>query len=145
LSNFSNNNNLSSIKNKYDKSNINYKFIEFTNDSNELYNGIDLAITRGGASTLSELSFLNIPFISIPLPSARDNHQFYNSEFYYKKNCCWLIKQKEFEFNKFSKMIFEIFNDYKNYNEKLKNLEEITKKNTWNNINNKIIEIIDEN
>ena len=141
----SNINNLSSIKNKYDKSNINYKFIEFTNDSHELYNGIDLAITRGGASTLSELSFLNIPFISIPLPSARDNHQFYNSEFYYKKNCCWLIKQKEFEFKKFSKMIFEIFNDYKNYNEKFKNLEEITKKNTWNNINNKIIEIIDEN
>ena len=141
----SNINNLSSIKNKYDKSNINYKFIEFTNDSHELYNGIDLAITRGGASTLSELSFLNIPFISIPLPSARDNHQFYNSEFYYKKNCCWLIKQKEFEFKKFSKMIFEIFNDYKNYNEKSKNLEEITKKNTWNNINNKIIEIIDEN
>ncbi len=141
----SNINNLSSIKNKYDKSNINYKFIEFTNDSHELYNGIDLAITRGGASTLSELSFLNIPFISIPLPSARDNHQFYNSEFYYKKNCCWLIKQKEFEFKKFSKMIIEIFNDYKNYNKKLKNLEEITKKNTWNNINNKIIEIIDEN
>ena len=109
------------------------------------YNGIDIAITRGGASTLSELSFLNIPFISIPLPSARDNHQFYNSEFYYKKNCCWLIKQKEFEFKKFSKMIFEIFNDYKNYNEKFNNLEEITKKNTWNNINNKIIEIIDEN
>ena len=42
-------------------------------------------------------------------------------------------------------MIFEIFNDYKNYNEKFKNLQEITKKNTWNNINNKIIEIIDEN
>ena len=72
----SNINNLSSIKNKYDKSNIKYKFIEFTNDSHELYNGIDLAITRGGASTLSELSFLNIPFITIPLPSARDNHQF---------------------------------------------------------------------
>ena len=42
-------------------------------------------------------------------------------------------------------MIFEIFNDYKDYNEKFKNLAEITKKNTWNIINNKIIEIIDEN
>ena len=42
-------------------------------------------------------------------------------------------------------MIFEIFNDYQNYNEKLKNLKEITKKNNWNDINNKIIEIIDEN
>ncbi len=141
----SNKDNLSSIKNKYEKSNIKYKLIEFTNDSHELYNGIDLAITRGGASTLSELSFLNIPFVSIPLPSAKDNHQFYNSEFYYKKNCCWLINQKEFEFKNSTKMIFEIFNDYQNYTEKFKNLEEITKKNTWNNINNNIIEIIDEN
>ena len=141
----SNKNNLSSIKNKYDKSNISYKFIEFTNDSNELYNGIDLAITRGGASTLSELSHLNIPFISIPLPSAKDNHQFFNSEYYYKKNCCWLINQNKFEIDKFSKMIFEIFENYQNYCEKIKNLEKITKKNTWNNINNKIIEIIDEN
>ena len=39
----------------------------------------------------------------------------------------------------------EIFNNYQNYNEKIKNLEKIAKKNTWNNINNKIIEIIDEN
>ncbi len=141
----SNKNNLSSIKNKYDKSNINYKFIEFTNDSDELYNGIDLAITRGGASTLSELSYLNIPFISIPLPSAKDDHQFYNSEYYYKKKCCWLINQNKFEIDKFSKMIFEIFENYQNYYEKIKNLKKITKKNTWNNINNKIIEIIDEN
>ena len=42
-------------------------------------------------------------------------------------------------------MIFEIFNNSQNYNKKIKNLEKITKKNTWNNINNKIIEIIDEN
>ena len=138
-------NNLPSIKNKYDKSDVKYKFIEFTNNSYELYNGINFAITRGGASTLSELSFLNIPFISIPLPSAKDNHQFYNSEYYYKKNCCWLFNQNNFETDKFIKIIFEIFNNYQNYNEKIKNLQKITEKNNWNNVNNKIIEIINEN
>ena len=136
---------MASIKNKYDESGVIYKFIEFTNDSNELYKGVNLAITRGGASTLSELSFLNIPFISIPLPSAKDNHQFYNSEYYYKKNCCWLIRQNKFEIDKDSTMIFEILNNYQNYNDKIKNLEKMNKKNTWNYINNKIIEIIDEN
>ncbi len=141
----SNKNNLPSIKNKYDKLNISHKLIEFTNNSYDLYNGIDLAITRGGASTLCELSFLNIPFVSIPLPSAKDNHQFYNSEYYYKKNCCWLINQSKIENDKFIKMIFEIFNNFQNYDEKIKNLEKITKKYTWNSINNKIIEIIDEN
>ncbi len=141
----SNKSNLKPMKNKYDKSNISYKFIEFTNNSYELYTDIDLAITRGGAGTLSELSFLNIPFISIPLPSAKDNHQFYNSEYYYKKNCCWLIDQSKIESDKFIKMIFEIFNNYQNYDEKIKNLEEINKLSTWSNINKKIIEIIDEN
>ena len=36
---------------------------------------IDLCITRGGASTLAELSVLNIPFIVVPLPTSKDNHQ----------------------------------------------------------------------
>ena len=31
----------------------------------------NLAITRAGASTLSELTFLNIPFLAIPLPSSQ--------------------------------------------------------------------------
>ena len=141
----SNENNLFLIKEKYNKSSINCKFIKFTDNSKEIYKGVDLAITRGGASTLSELSFLNIPFISIPLPSAKDNHQFFNSEYYYKKNCCWLINQDEFKIEKFSKMIFDIFNNYQNYSEKITNLGKITKKNNWNNINNKIIEIINEN
>jgi len=141
----SNKNNLASIREKYDGCNISFKFIEFTNDVYELYNDIDLAITRGGASTLNELSFLNIPFISIPLPSAKDNHQFFNSEYYFKKNCCWVINQNQFELDKSSKIIFDIFDNYQNYSEKIKNLEKITKNNTWNNINKKIIEIIDEN
>ena len=46
------------------------------------------------ASTLSELSFFNIPFIAVPFPHAKDNHQFFNAEFYEKKQCCWIIKQK---------------------------------------------------
>ena len=141
----SNKNNLPSIKEKYNSFNISYKFIEFTNDVYELYNNIDLAITRGGANTLSELSLLNIPFISIPLPSAKDNHQFFNSEYYFKKNCCWIINQNQFDLDKSSKIIFDIFDNYQNYSEKIKNLAKITKNNTWNNINNKIIEILDEN
>ena len=79
---------MSSIKNKYDKSNINYKFIEFTNDSDEIYNGVDLAITRGGASTLSELSFLNIPFVSIPFHQQKMNINSITQNIIIKNCCC---------------------------------------------------------
>ena len=50
-----------------------------------------------GATTLSELSILHKPFIAIPLPSSKDNHQFENANFYLSKNCCWLIEQSVFE------------------------------------------------
>ena len=41
-----------------------------------------LVITRSGASVLGELINLKIPFISIPLPTSADNHQYKNAEFY---------------------------------------------------------------
>lgn len=141
----SKNENIYFIKKKYDKENIKHKFFKFTNDINEIYADIDLAITRGGANTLSELSFLRIPYISIPLPSARDNHQYHNSNYYYKKNCCWLIDQNKFQINDVFNLVFKIFNNDNEYKEKLNNLEIISKKNTWNNINNNIMEIINEN
>ena len=61
---------------------------------NELINKIiksDLC-NRAGASTLAELSILNTPFIAIPLPSSKDNHQFENANFYESKGC-WIIEQ----------------------------------------------------
>ena len=133
------------LQKKYDRLNLKYNFFEFTNSSNNIYEDVDLAITRGGASTLSELSFLNIPFLAIPLPSARDNHQFHNSNYYYEKKCCWLIEQKNFDVDNILQLIFKIFNNSEDYGEKLNNLEKISEKNTWNNINNRIKEIINEN
>ncbi len=133
------------LKNEYEKEKINYKFFEFTENADEIYDGVNLAITRGGAGILSELSYLKIPFISIPLPSARDNHQFFNSVFYRKKNCCWLIDQNKFVFDDIKTLLFDIFSNHKDYIEKSENLEKLTQKNTWNNTNNHIIEIINEN
>ena len=65
----------------------------FTNSIHEA----DLCISRAGASTLAELSVINTPFIAIPLPTSKDNHQFENANFYKKKDCCWIIEQNNFE------------------------------------------------
>tara|TARA_B100000989_G_scaffold297841_1_gene284946 strand:- start:456 stop:1532 length:1077 start_codon:yes stop_codon:yes gene_type:complete len=133
------------IKEKYDKLDLSYKIFDFTDNISDIYKEVDLAITRGGASTLSELSFLNIPFIAIPLPTARDNHQFHNSNYYLKKNLCWIINQKEFEINKTLKLIFELINNNDDYLQKINNLTKINQKNTWNNVNIRIKEILNEN
>ena len=54
----------------------------------------DIAISRSGASSLAELSHLNIPFISIPYPHATDNHQYLNAKRYFDLNCCWILEEK---------------------------------------------------
>ncbi len=136
--------NIKSVEDIYKKEKVNYKLFEFTDNITHIYQNVDLAITRGGANTLSELSFLKIPFISIPLPNARDNHQFYNSNFYYQKKGCWIIDQNKFELKKSINLILEILNNNEDYKDKINNLDQINKKNTWNNVNNRIIEIINE-
>ena len=50
-----------------------------------------MCITRAGASTLSELVFLNIPFLAIPLLNSKDDHQFENASYYKKKGCNFFL------------------------------------------------------
>ena len=42
-----------------------------------------------------ELLNIKIPFISIPLPSSADNHQFKNAEFYVKRGYGYLLEEKD--------------------------------------------------
>ena len=37
---------------------------------------------------------MNKPFIAIPLPTAKDNHQMENAKFYEEMGCCWILDQK---------------------------------------------------
>ena len=59
------------------------------------YSEANLVITRSGASVLGELINVKRAFISIPLPSAADNHQYKNAEFYKKKGYGYLIEEKD--------------------------------------------------
>ena len=75
----------------------------------------DLAITRSGASTISELGYLNIPFVAIPFPYAKDNHQYFNAKFFEKNKCCWLIMQNHINDDNFIDLMTKIFEDQNEY------------------------------
>ena len=77
--------NVDFLKNFYLKNKIENIVFNFDQDLNILLNQSDLCITRAGATSLAEIAFLNIPFITIPLPTSKDNHQFENAKFYKKK------------------------------------------------------------
>ena len=76
--------------------NFEYKFVNILHKS-------DLCITRAGASTLAELSVSNIPFLAIPLPSAKDDHQFENAIYYEKNGFGYLIEERDI-----SKKLFQL-------------------------------------
>jgi UDP-N-acetylglucosamine--N-acetylmuramyl-(pentapeptide) pyrophosphoryl-undecaprenol N-acetylglucosamine transferase len=104
----------------------------------------DLCITRAGASTLAELSLMNVPFIAVPLPTSKDNHQFQNANFYKDNDCCWLVEQYNFE-EKIEEILNEVLDNKSDYLNKKENLKKLNYQNTWINVNQKILKIINEN
>ena len=68
---------------------------DFTNEIGKIYNSVDLAIARAGALSLAELETKKIPSILIPLPSAAENHQYYNALELKEKNVAEIIEQKD--------------------------------------------------
>ena len=128
----------------YKKNNIENIIFSFNNDFANIIHQTDLCITRAGASTLAELSVMNIPFVAVPLPTSKDNHQFENANFYKNNDCCWIIDQKDFE-EKIEEYLWEILEKKNNYIKIRENLKKLNFQNTWINVNQKILRDLNEN
>ncbi len=136
--------NITYLTDFYLKNKIENKIFSFDKNFSKIIHQADLCITRAGASTLSELSILNIPFIAVPLPSSKDNHQFENANFYKKNDCCWIIEQNCFEEN-IEKFLRDIIDKKSDYLKKKENLKKLNYQNSWINVNQKILRSLDEN
>jgi len=92
-----------------DKSGV-YAF-DFTNEIGKMYNSVDLAIARAGALSLAELETKSIPSILIPLPSAAENHQYYNALELQEKNVAKIIEQKDLNSEILKDTIFKMLDN----------------------------------
>ena len=101
------------IQNFYNQNNIENYIFSFHENIAELISKADLAISRCGSSTIGELEFLGVPFVAIPYPFAKDNHQYQNAIYYEKKGCCWILEQNNFDTNNLYNLILEIIKDEK--------------------------------
>ena len=137
--------NFENLKSFYDDNNIENKLFNFEENIFNYINEANLAITRAGASTLSELAFLKVPFVAIPYKFATDNHQLKNAMDYQNNGCCWVLEENGFNQNKLTSLLFNIIENKDDYLRKKNNLEKISYQNTWNNINKKIVGSINEN
>ena len=136
--------NIQYLRNFYSKNNVENIIFSFDKNFSNIIKLADLCITRAGASTLAELSVLSIPFIAVPLPTSKDNHQLENANFYKNNDCCWVIEQKflKEKIDEYLKVIFEKKSDYL---KKKDNLKKLNFQNTWFNVNQKILKSLNEN
>jgi UDP-N-acetylglucosamine--N-acetylmuramyl-(pentapeptide) pyrophosphoryl-undecaprenol N-acetylglucosamine transferase len=137
--------NIENLKNFYDTKNIENKIFNFEEKFINLINMSDLCITRAGATSLAEISILNKPFIAIPLPSAKDNHQMKNAQFYEEMGCCWVLDQRNLNKENLLNIILEILKNKSDLIVKKSNLEKLNFENSWNDVNQKLQRIINEN
>ena len=133
------------FKKFYSENNLENIVFNFDNNLDMLISQSDLCITRAGASSLAEIALLNVPFIAIPLPTSKDNHQFENANYYRDKDCCWIINQKSFDRQKFQSLLLDILKNKDDLTKKKKNLENLNYQNTWNNVNQNLLKILNEN
>ena len=137
--------NIDVLKNLYLENKIDSSVFSFDQNLNLLIDQADLCITRAGASSLAEISLSRKPFIAIPLPSSKDNHQLENANYYKNKGCCWVVDQINFDKIKFEDLLLNILNNKNEILLKKNNLEKLNYQNTWNNVNQNLLNIINEN
>ncbi len=94
---------------------------DFFINVDEILNNANLAICRAGAGTIVDLINFKLPSILIPLPSSKDNHQFFNAKILAKHDLAIIIDQNSDDLDKAKRYIYETYNNSKK-------LESINKK-----------------
>lgn len=93
------------LKNIYDEIGIEHSISEFIDDVDEQLKDTSLIISRAGASTVAESIASARPALLVPLPSAMENHQFFNADYLAEKGGAWAIDQNQLTAQKLADFI----------------------------------------
>jgi len=88
-------NDIGNLKSKLDKTKVTYEIRAFYKDIIKRLSSTDICICRAGSSTINEILSLKVPSIMIPLPTASNNHQYYNAKFLSDYKATILIEEKD--------------------------------------------------
>jgi len=131
-----------SINSFYDRNNIKNYVFDFDKNILKLILRADLAISRCGASTTSELAHTITPFIAVPLPDSIDNHQYLNAKYYETKGCCMILEQKNFNTDNLFNLIIATVKNKNKLEIMRTNMKKSYRNNVYIDIENHIKEII---
>lgn len=96
------------VRRAYQKAGIRHAILEFAEKMELCYQVADLAVSRAGAATFYELALFGVPAVTVPLPSAADDHQTANAEAMRRVGAAELIPQEQFNGESF----FTLINDW---------------------------------
>jgi UDP-N-acetylglucosamine--N-acetylmuramyl-(pentapeptide) pyrophosphoryl-undecaprenol N-acetylglucosamine transferase len=98
-----------SIKQEYIKNNINNVIVlDFCEQIGELMAVSDLIVSRAGATTLSEIMYLEKKAILIPYAKAANNHQYENAKVLERKGLAVIVNENELDVKRVNQEIFKI-------------------------------------
>ena len=90
---------------------VEYYPFAYRDDIEHVIGATDFAITRAGATFLSELSAVGMPMIIIPWSGAANDHQTENSMPFLKNGAAKIISDAELNAKRLTKELSEILND----------------------------------
>ena len=112
------------LENIYDELKIKATVKNFFENMPELYRNSDLIISRAGASSVYEIAAAGIASILVPLPTAADNHQYYNAKEFELEEAGVVLQQENFTAEKLKNVVEELWNNP----EKINKMSEKAKK-----------------
>jgi UDP-N-acetylglucosamine--N-acetylmuramyl-(pentapeptide) pyrophosphoryl-undecaprenol N-acetylglucosamine transferase len=96
------------VQQAYHDKNVDARVEEFISDVAEAYAWADVLICRAGALTVSEVAVAGVPAIFVPLPSAIDNHQYFNAKWLSDNGAAILVEQKELTQERLTQQLLEL-------------------------------------
>ena len=107
---------------KNNKYNDNIKVLPYLDNLPGLLKNTDILVTRAGASTIAEITALNVVSIFIPSPYVANNHQYYNALELKNSGCGEILEEKDLTSDGLNNKIKELINDKNKYQEIKNNL-----------------------
>ncbi len=103
---------------------------DFFINIDEILANANLVICRAGAGTIVDLINFKLPSILIPLPSSKDNHQFFNAEILAKDDLAIIIDQNNDDLDRAKRHIYETYSNAKKLESMNKKFDMIQVKNS---------------
>ena len=95
----------------YQREGIPHYVAPFHHRMEEAYSAADVAISRAGAASLSELSLFGLPSILVPYPFATDDHQTFNARIFTRSGAAEIQRENEIVPDAFAAMVANLLTD----------------------------------